>query len=141
MVSCGLSAVAIRQANDSPRIEIEFIHPFHVKCTHEKMAKIIQSNKAKDAHEHDSNQYIGIPLSALKRKEAEDRLAQISGDAKYVQDPIIAVTSILANPNHCFFPRVLPGEKTTDFVPVSTLSGKIPRPISESNDDSTSYTP
>lgn len=120
----GISAIAIRRAKKSNRIEIEFICPLQLKCHYENMSLLItRDNTAKDAYEHNREvQPLCVPLSAEMRAQADDVLAHAPEDGKYVRDPIVAVTSILANPRHRFFPRYLPGTVTTEFIRASSLS-------------------
>ncbi|MDP3705237.1 MAG: hypothetical protein Q8R24_04930 [Legionellaceae bacterium] len=125
----GLSAIAMRRAENSVRIEIEFICPVKVNCNKARMELIIANNKAKDAYEHVSTQSISVPLNSSKRNQATDILGQIPEVGKFVRDPIVAVTSMLANPASRFFPRVLPGKLTTEFVPVSTLRPTVQRTL------------
>jgi len=129
----GLSAIAIRRAEKSARIEVEFINPFRLGCDHVTMKEIIAHNDAKDAYEHVSTQSICVPLSSSKRNQATEILGQVPDEGKFVRDPIVAVTSILANQSCRFFPKVLPGKLTTEFVPVSIFNPKIQKTlISES---------
>ena len=120
----GIRAIAMRRAKDSSRVEIEFLCPLQVKCHHENMSFLItRDNTAKDAYEHNREvQPLCIPLSAEMRTQAEAVLMHAPEDGKYVRDPIVAVTSILANPRHGFFPRYLPGTATTEFIKTSSLS-------------------
>lgn len=74
-------------------------------------------------------QSISVPLNASKRNQAIDILGQVTDVGKLVRDPIVAVTSMLANPACRFFPRVLPGKLTTEFVPVSTLRPTVQRTL------------
>ncbi len=127
----GLAALAIRRGKGTSRIEIEFINPMKVNCTQSRMSHIIKNNKAKDAYEHVANEAICIPLDASQRFDAQTILAEIEVlSGKYVRDPIIGATSILANPNCRFFPTVLPGAVTTEFVAISSLEDKIYIPLS-----------
>jgi hypothetical protein len=127
----GLAAIAIRRAKGASCIEIEFINPMKINCTQSRMSYIIAHNTARDAYEHVTNKVICIPLDSSRRLHAEAILAENEGLAgKYLRDPIIGVTSILANPNCRFFPTVLPGEATTEFVAVSALKSKIYAPLS-----------
>lgn len=124
-----LSAIAIRRAENSARIEIEFICPVSVNCNKARMEEIIAHNEAKDAYEHVSTQSISVPLNSSERNQAIDILGQIPEAGKFVRDPIVAVTSMLANSDIRFFPRALPGKLTTEFVPVSTLKPTVQRTL------------
>ncbi len=128
----GLNAIAIRRAKNSMRIEIEFLNPLRISCNQATMQRIITNNKAKDAYEHDATQSITVPLDSSKRNQAIEILVRVTNEGKFVRDPIIAVTSYLANRKHCgFFPRVLPGESTTEFVAISALIPTIHKTLSQ----------
>lgn len=125
----GLAAIAVRRKCNSQRLEIEFINPLRVCCDHKYMKNLIENNKAKDASEHVSTDSICVPLDVSVRKKAVEILEQLSDEGKYVRDPLVAITSILANPSASFFPRYLPGKLTTEFIHVSLLKSVIHKPL------------
>lgn len=144
----GIAAIAIRMKRNSHHIEIEFINPLRVCCDHVYMKHLIENNEAKDAREHDATESLCVPLSSSVRKQAIKILEQLPDNGRYVQEPLLAITSILANPSSSFFPRYLPGKSTTEFIHVSLLKSVIHKPLlkfeeeiaHDKNDSTTSKT-
>jgi len=126
---CGISAIAIRNAKGALRIEVEFVCPIKLDCSHDQMCKLIKDNTAKDAYEHDPTLSLTVSLNPYERLIAEQILTNtgLVGSSKYQMDPVIVATSMLANEQYKFFPRFLPGKSTTEFVMVSSLIPRVPR--------------